>query len=126
MFFPFFSFFPRLRHMSTSSSKISANDSTDIPIQRPSDPPRSETKFASCKIIIIMTTKKVSEIGRSVIYRVDISDCIRKSMSEKSSKTVPRASSAMTTPLVRRLAHHVTCTFPAGSPVSKDPSSNVK
>ena len=51
VFFPFFSFFPRLRHMSRSNSKISANDSTDIPIQRPSDPPRSETKFASCEII---------------------------------------------------------------------------
>ena len=73
VFFPFFSFFPRLRHMSTSNSKISANDSTDIPIQRPTDPPRSERKFASCKII-----EKLKK--RSEMIQVYILDRIQKCM----------------------------------------------
>jgi len=61
--------------MSKSSSKSSANDNTDIPIHRPSDPPRSETKFASCKIIITINNNKTEHQKW-----VDISDRVHKNM----------------------------------------------
>ena len=43
-----FSFLSREKHVSKSNSKISAAVKTEIPIQRPNDPPISDIKFGNC------------------------------------------------------------------------------
>ena len=43
-----FSFLTREKHVSKSNSKTSAAVKTEIPIQRPNDPPISDIKFGNC------------------------------------------------------------------------------